>query len=400
MSRLNGVKVVFPKNTIKQQQHIQSASARVGIWCVLITAAITAIPVWSCSVPVFRYAIEHWEPDAYQAVVFHRGPLTEQQRAVARDLSADGLAGKLHANISVRLVDLDQDPKPEMLDFWRQQGAATLPWLVVSHPVTIRSPIPIWSGPLTEQATREILESPARKEITARLAEGESAVWVLLESGDPKKDGEALRLIETRLAYLAGTLTLPKLDEQDIIKGLVSVPEDGLKLGFALLRVARSDPGEQAFIRMLLGSESDLPESKEPIAFPIFGRGRCLYALVGRGISRETIDQAATFLIGKCSCEVKEKNPGVDLLLSADWQTLVKAQFNPDRDLPVLTNFAGSLPQTVTISGGTPSSSRPSSVLGPIFGNIYVAGGLAVVGMVLAGISLMRKKSGGGKSDE
>ena len=51
---------------------------------------------------------------------------------------------------------------------------------------------------------------------------------------------------------------------------------------------------------------------------PVFGQGRALYALVGDGIKHETIDRAATFLIGKCSCEVREQNPGFDLLLASE----------------------------------------------------------------------------------
>ena len=55
---------------------------------------------------------------------------------------------------------------------------------------------------------------------------------------------------------------------------------------------------------------------------------------MGDGIKRETIDRAATFLIGKCSCEVKEKNPGADLLLAADWDAAVKVKSAPPPDLP------------------------------------------------------------------
>ena len=42
-------------------------------------------------------------------------------------------------------------------------------------------------------------------------------------------------------------------------------------------------------------------------------------ALVGAGITAENIKDAAAFLAGPCSCEVKRDNPGVDLLLTAEW---------------------------------------------------------------------------------
>jgi hypothetical protein len=100
---------------------------------------------------------------------------------------------------------------------------------------------------------------------------------------------------------------------------------------------------------MLLSTEPDLAAVREPIVFPIFGRGRALYALVGKGIRAETIEQAATFLIGKCSCQVKEQNPGTDLLLTADWKALAKASPLLERELPNLAHLAqAAAPVTVT----------------------------------------------------
>ena len=73
----------------------------------------------ACSVPVFRYALEKWPADAYPATVFHRGPLTAEQQALARELSRDGLAGQLHANVAIELVDLAQSPSPAALERWQ-----------------------------------------------------------------------------------------------------------------------------------------------------------------------------------------------------------------------------------------------------------------------------------------
>jgi hypothetical protein len=53
--------------------------------------------------------------------------------------------------------------------------------------------------------------------------------------------------------------------------------------------------------------------------FPVFGRGRVLYALVGGGIEPANIEKAARFLIEGCSCIVKRDNPGTGLLLDTDW---------------------------------------------------------------------------------
>ncbi len=94
-----------------------------------------------------------------------------------------------------------------------------------------------------------------------------------------------------------------------------------LQLRFSLLTVSRRDPAESVFIRLLLHSEHDLDRyASEPIVFPIYGRGRILYALVGKGITRENLQEAGRFLVGFCSCEAKEQNPGTDLLMAADWE--------------------------------------------------------------------------------
>src|SRR5262249_2160935 len=108
--------------------------------------------------------------------------------------------------------------------------------------------------------------------------------------------------------------------------------------------------------QMLLSSESDLKDHKEPMAFPIFGQARVLYALVGAGIKRENIDQAASFLAGSCSCQVKEQNPGTDLLVAADWKKLLKDQAIGVQDLPTVGEIVAKMPETVTI---TPSTNSP-----------------------------------------
>ncbi len=45
--------------------------------------------------------------------------------------------------------------------------------------------------------------------------------------------------------------------------------------------------------------------------------------MLGKGINAETIQDAAKFLCGACSCLVKRLNPGVDLLMAADWDAIL-----------------------------------------------------------------------------
>lgn len=330
------------------------------LFCLLFI--VMASSARACSVPVFRYALEHWPADPFQITVFHRGPLTDAQK---KAIPADN-----RANAKVRTVDLATETADDTLALWKQQKTETLPWVLVRFPQMTGITAPVIAGPL-DQLAPQLFDSPARKEVIDRLAAGESAVWVFLESGDKAKDDAAVALIEKRLEYLMGVMTLPKLDEQDIVNGLVSVAEEDLRLEFSLLRLSREDAAEQSFVKMLLASERDLAALKEPMVFPIFGRGRALYALVGAGIRPETIEEAASFLIGKCSCQIKERNPGVDLLLSADWETLVKTPPDLARKLPALAEVNPAAPVVVTttakLADGTPaadsSQQRATSVM-------------------------------------
>ena len=95
------------------------------------------------------------------------------------------------------------------------------------------------------------------------------------------------------------------------------------------------------------------------MVFPIFGRGRVLYALVGKGIRADNLGEAARFLIGSCSCQIKEQNPGVDLILSADWKKLLKTDKLLDEELPKLSDIEGLKPILVPI----PERSKPEAAV-------------------------------------
>jgi hypothetical protein len=197
--------------------------------------------------------------------------------------------------------------------------------MVVQYPLPSGNEETVWAGSLSEDAVKRLLDSPARREIVKRLGAGETAVWLLLESGDKGKDDAAAKLLEARLAKLKTLLKLPELTESP--EDLIASEGPPLRIAFSVVRLSRNDPGEQMLVSMLLHSEEDLADLKdEPMAFPVFGRGRALWALVGKGINEDTIDEAGAFLVGPCSCQVKRLNPGTDLLVQADWDALVEGK--------------------------------------------------------------------------
>jgi hypothetical protein len=165
-----------------------------------------------------------------------------------------------------------------------------------------------------------LTDSPIRQELVRRLASGQTAVWLLLESGDAEKDVPAANLVSQELKNLEQTLELPELTASPDDSLAVQLP---LEVKFSVLRVPRND-AEQALVAMLIGSEPDLAERSDPMVFPVFGRGRALLPLIGAGITAHNIHDAAEFLAGPCSCQVKEQNPGFDPLLAADWDGLCR----------------------------------------------------------------------------
>jgi hypothetical protein len=342
---------------------------------VLSAAAI------ACSVPVFRYALEHWQADPFQVILLHRGNLTEAQEAAVQDLEAEKEA---RANVLLRRLDLTQPVPPDLAALARQIPAEENAWLMARFPASTGIRAAILSAPFTPAALANLIDSPVRQELVKRLSEGESAVWLLLTSGDAAADDAAEKLLTERLEYLAGVMALPKLDESDIANGLVSVPEEDLRLDFSVLRVNREDPAETSLVSMLLHSEEGLLEEEETMVFPVFGQGRALYALVGAGIRHETIESAAAFLVGKCSCQVKEQNPGVDLLMVADWTAAGQASPTLDRDLPSLQELAPELaPETVTTKPKPQTADSASSPQNPNW--IWLlAVGLVVLGLAAA----------------
>ncbi len=316
----------------------------------------------ACSVPVFRYGLEHWTPDAGRVRVFHREPLTGEPKAASDELQRLAQDEPGRANIAIEVVNVTSgDASSDAMEEYELAGAPNEPWMSVRMPLSKYETGVAWAGPLRLDNVGRLVDSPVRREILSRLSLGESAVWVLLESGHTEQDDAAAARLEERLDYLMEVMELPKLDDEDIRNGLVSVPEDGLRLAFSVLRLRRDDSEEEIFVRQLLASEPDLMEHPEPIAFPVFGQGRVLCALLGEGIKSENVDRAAAFLIGSCSCEVKEKNPGVDLIMLADWKGVVEAGGALPVDLPSAAEIMSSLPETVTFESSASGTAVETS---------------------------------------
>ena len=307
--------------------------------CLLVAgiSAFVASSATACDVPVFRYVLERFGTDPQELVIFHRGPLpTDMKQSVAAIRKQAGNP-QSPLTIQVRLVDVTAGAgkKPardagkaarepaayhgrpsrivtRKLD-WAPPSDAPLPLLAVI-PMGGELTAPLWTGPLRGLDFAALMDSPTRRELVRRLFRGDSAVFLLLKSGQSEADAAAEELLRTTLAEQEMKLTLPPKDGPSLL--LTSLP---LKIAFSVLNVARNDANERFFVQMLqnLGEQAGLRAG--PIVFPIFGRGRALTALDGRSLRAEAIQEICEFLCGECSCGIKGQVPGVDLLMAVDW---------------------------------------------------------------------------------
>lgn len=289
-------------------------SKAIGHAMLLPVLLVLATSTAACPIPVFQYALEHWESDPYDLVVHHHGELTEAQQAVVEKLRAleQGEDGK--ANITLMLRDhapLEHPPQP----------AAELPYIEVRYPMISGIRGTLMTQPLTAEAVESLLRSPVRQKLAEYLVQRDAAVWVLLESGDRDEDEKALRTLQRELPRMAQTLKVPDPREE----WGIDLGDIHTEINFNILRVSRNDPREQAFMTMLLGVERDLHDyADKPMVFPIYGRGLVMYALIGDGINPRTINTVGEFLTGPCSCQIKSGNPGVDLLIALNWEEKVE----------------------------------------------------------------------------
>jgi hypothetical protein len=292
-------------------------------------SAATGLPALSCDVPVFRYALERWPAAPYEVFVLHRGPLSAEDCEITEALSAADDGSSAHANLSIHLADIAPPEGAPLERLWEEAGEPNLPCLILRYPRESGIDRIAWSSPLTRESAAALLDSPARRQISRRILDGHSAVWVLLTSGDAAKDAAAKALLERSLRKVERILDLPApvagtLAEQPS-------PPDGnapdLQIRFSSLVVPQADPTESVLVGMLLRSEPDLGHyADEPMAFPVYGRGRALYALVGAGLIEENISEACEFLVGPCFCEAKALSPGTDVLLATDWDSALEGR--------------------------------------------------------------------------
>ena len=316
----------------------------------LLIVGMLSVDAGGCSLPVFRYALDRWQPDTFHLNVAQN---QAQDPAVAKFLRNLGPASGLNLEADRIPDETSQLLRPDAAD---SDGP------------------PPWTGTLDGAVLERFAESPARTKIVQEILNGASAVWVVVESGDASADNQAVEALQKRLRYLQQVISLPAVDPHD----LSSRPGPGpaLEVKFSVLRVhglhlpsgdahqTQALHPEALLLPVLAGPRSGLAASREPWFAAVFGRGRVLGAWSAATFGDDQIEEICLFLAGACSCQVKRQNPGWDLLLQIDWDEKLRELGVPSPAATTATEAtktqgqsqAQQEPETVRIEPDTPSA--------------------------------------------
>jgi hypothetical protein len=365
---------------------------RVGLIAAFLLLACRTPWAPACTVPVFRYGLERWPADDYEILVFHRGEMAPKDAAVLNWLREQVSGDEATWNAALSLIDVDSLKGAIPQRIWRAQRNARLPWVVVRYPYPSRIESDAWSGPLIADSVRQLAMSPVRQELARRLLRGHSAVWVVVRSGDAAKDRAATTCLGREIKAIQDQLKLPE-DDPNLDANVPVAPGDPIPVVFSMIEVSRGDPNEALLLQMLLNVESDLQTLSEPIAFPIFGRGRLLPPLVGEGINPDMIREVCAFVAAPCSCVIKDVNPGVDLLMSVPWDMLIEEPVVSDAEFARLTGRPLPPSKRATTGPGVASSAATSTAArsSPVLRNSLVTLGGMFVLILLLSLTLRRR---------
>ena len=162
-------------------------------WIAGVSAVVLVVSsVFACNIPVFRYALERWKPDACEIVLFHDGPLASDQLRSIEKLKQQMVRREKRDTSSLRLLEISE-LSANQDSLWKslrdKHPNALLPLVNVQMQLGRGRIANAWSGELSRAQDIGIFDSPARRELAKRLLEGHSVVWIVVQSAheDPAK---------------------------------------------------------------------------------------------------------------------------------------------------------------------------------------------------------------------
>ena len=200
---------------------------------------------------------------------------------------------------------------------------------------------------------------PPRTELLAQLDRGTAGALILVDGPDAAVSDQAESQVRDAIALAAAG----KIQPIGIPGAANDEPPEAFDVGF--LRLSRGDPHERWLTAMLLSIEPDLAGIEQPMVFAVYGRGRAMEPWVGAGIQSAGLAEDVAYVVGACSCEVKDQSRGVDLLTTWDWEQSAIAmadRIGEETGNEQLLSSGELLSAVIIGSGGdaTTDSSRPT----------------------------------------
>ncbi|MEN6496598.1 MAG: hypothetical protein ABFD16_20105 [Thermoguttaceae bacterium] len=299
--------------------------------CALAMGLLSASWGQACTTPVYRYALYNWAAEPYRVFYFYRGGPRKEDEAVNKRIAELAQATPPTVNLALESIDLDQRPLEQLPEpirkVWESRQDQSLP----KHLIVAPWGVEIFSGRLDLPAIEAMIESPVRTRLAQMLDSGQVAVLVLL-TGKEEAENERAAKVAAEVIKQAAAGELPGENEPGSDTAQGDVKPRRWDLG--LIKLSHEDPAEQWLLRALTTVEPDLREkqlAEQPMVFAVYGRGRAMPPYVGKGITPENLTEMVLFLSGACSCQVKDQNPGVDLLVQWDWEaTATRLAANED----------------------------------------------------------------------
>ena len=306
-----------------------------ALFFLIFTVCLNSL--FACNIPVFLYAMKYWNSGNYRLIIFHEEEFREHE-TLALDHLSSATNNSSFLNMRDTVIKVTSQ-EAEQIKLKYQTDI--LPVMVLLYPEETGITETIWTGELTKANINNIISSTSRSEIIKNLLRGDAIVWLFLESGNKSLDQKFYKILTDNLNKLSDELSLPDT-AFDIYGNPIDTyqPQD-FKLSFSVTKLSVDNPSEEIFSKILRNSEPDLKFFNSPMAFPVFGKGRTLYALIGEGINENTIRDGCNSIIGWCSCVIKEDNPGTDLLFSANWSDFIDNDWDIDETTLSLTGISG-----------------------------------------------------------
>lgn len=263
---------------------------------ILIISGLLFHVAYPCTMPVFRYALERWPSDYHIVTV-----------SAKLGIPIDELNRCHHANLWIQKATSRQSSE-----------------VIVTYPGSDK----VWyEGDWSPSLPGRLSDSPLRREIANELLTGTTASWILLEGNDSLSNQSVFEKLKKRLDFLEEKLELDENpdfeDELDGFAGLGGpLSKIPLKVDFSQHRLSRNNEAEYFFIRQILGALPGPIEPDDLVAVVVFGQGRMLL-LSEQELLPEVISEVCYFLCCECSCRIKAMNPGLDMLIAANWNESV-----------------------------------------------------------------------------